>query len=149
MIKLALAALALSSAHAIAAEVIGIADGDTLTILQDGKPIRIRLANIDAPEKGQGFGERAKQSLSELCYRKDATFKVVSTDRYGRAVALVSCAGIDVNRIQVERGLAWVYTQYNQDPSLPAKQAAAAAERRGLWADPGAVPPWEFRRSRR
>lgn len=144
--KLLLIALALASAPAFAVEVIGIADGDTLTVLQDGRPARIRLANVDAPEKRQGFGERAKQSLAELCFRKDAVLKVVSTDRYGRAVALVSCAGIDVNRTQVERGLAWVYAQYNQDPGLPALQAAAAAERRGLWVDPHPVPPWEFRR---
>jgi endonuclease YncB( thermonuclease family) len=78
---------------------------DTLTVLQDGRPARIRLANVDAPEKRQGFGERAKQSFSDLCYRKDAVLKIVSTDRYGRAVALVWCAGIDVNRAQVERGL--------------------------------------------
>ncbi|PWF48577.1 thermonuclease family protein [Massilia glaciei] len=144
--KLLLIALALASAPALALDVIGIADGDTLTVLQDGRPARIRLANVDAPEKRQGFGQRAKESLSELCYRKDAVLKVVSTDRYGRAVALVSCAGIDVNRAQVERGLAWVYTKYNQDPALPALQEAAAAQRRGLWSEPNPVPPWKFRR---
>ena len=147
--KLLLIMLALASAPAFAMDVIGIADGDTLTVLQDGRPARIRLANVDAPEKRQGFGERAKQSLSDLCYRKDAVLKVVSTDRYGRAVALVSCAGVDVNRAQVERGLAWVYTKYNQDPGLPALQAAAAAQRRGLWAEPNPVPPWDFRRAGR
>lgn len=71
------------------------------------------------PEKRQGFGERAKQSLSDLCYSKDALLKVVSTDKYGRTVALVSCAGVDVNRAEVERGLAWVHTEYNKDESLP------------------------------
>lgn len=149
MMKPLLIALALASAPACALDVIGIADGDTLTVLQDGRPARIRLANVDAPEKRQGFGERSKQSLSELCYRKDAVLRVVSTDRYGRAVALVSCGGVDVNRAQVERGLAWVYTQYNQDPSLPALQAAAAAQRRGLWVDSNPVPPWDFRRTGR
>ena len=73
--------------------------------------------------------------------------KVISTDKYGRAVALVSCAGVDVNRAQVERCLAWVHTKYNQDPSLLALQAAAAAKRRGLWAESHPIPPWTFRRA--
>ena len=146
MIKWLLAGLAIGCAPALALDVIGIADGDTLTVLQDGKPARIRLANVDAPEKHQGFGEQSKKSLSDLCFRKDALITVVSTDQYGRTVAVVTCAGIDVNRAQVERGLAWVYPKYNRDPSLPALQAAAAAQRRGLWAELHPVPPWEFRR---
>lgn len=144
-----LIALSLFDTSAFALDVISIADGDTLTVLQDGRPARIRLANIDAPEKRQGFGARAKQSLSEMCYRKDAVLTVVSTDRYGRTVALVSCAGVNVNRAQVERGLAWVYKQYNKDRSLPALQEAAAAKRRGLWAESNPIPPWDFRRAGR
>ena len=135
------------SVPAFAAQVIGVADGDTLTILQDDKPLKIRLGNIDAPEKKQSFGERSKQSLSDLCYRKEATYSILNVDRYGRTVALVRCAGIDVSRAQVKRGMAWVYTQYNTDTSLPAIQAEAKAAHRGLWVDEGATPPWSFRRS--
>jgi len=133
------------SAPALAHQVIGIADGDTLTLLVDRKPVKIRLADIDAPEKKQAFGQAAKQSLSALCWGQDATYAVRNTDRYGRTVARVTCAGVDVNRAQVERGMAWVYTQYNADPSLPAVQAAAKLARRGLWANQAPVPPWEFR----
>lgn len=134
---------------AYALDVIAISDGDTLTVLRDGAPARIRLAYIDAPEKDQAYGQQSKQSLSQLCYRSDARLTVVDTDRYGRTVALVTCAGVDVNRTQVERGLAWVYPKYNSDPSLPAVQAESARQRRGLWADPNPVPPWDFRRPRR
>lgn len=137
----------MASAHAV--PVIGIQDGDTLTVLYERRPIRIRLAFVDSPEKLQSFGERAKQSLSDLCFRKDALLKVISTDKYGRAVALVSCAGVNVNRAQVERGLAWVHTKYNQDPSLLALQVMAAAKRRGLWAESHPIPPWTFRRTDR
>lgn len=137
----------MASAHAV--PVIGIQDGDTLTVLHERRPIRIRLAFVDSPEKLQSFGQQAKQSLSDLCYRKDALLKIINIDKYGRAVALVSCAGVDVNRIQVERGLAWVRTNYNQDPSLLALQAAAAAKRRGLWAESHPVPPWTFRHADR
>ena len=133
-------------AHAL--EVIGVADGDTLTVLDGGKPVKVRLANIDAPERRQPFGERAKLSLSQLCYRQDARLEVTGTDRYGRSIARVSCAGIDANRAQVERGLAWVYVKYNQDARLPALQDDARKGRRGIWSEVRPVPPWEFRKTR-
>lgn len=136
--------LLVRSAHA--EQVVAVADGDSLTVLHDGRPLKIRLANIDAPEKSQPFGQRSKQSLSDLCYRRDATYQAQTTDRYGRTVALVQCAGVDVNRAQVERGLAWVFERYNKDASLPAVQSAAMASGVGLWADANPVPPWEYRR---
>lgn len=129
-----------------AAQVIGISDGDTLTVLEGQQQMKIRLANIDAPEKAQAFGQRSKESLSDLCFGKDATYQVQDVDRYGRAVAVVTCAGVQANRAQVERGLAWVYPKYNRDESLPSLQHAAQAGRRGLFADPKPVPPWEWRR---
>lgn len=132
---------------AYGAQVIGIRDGDTLTVLQDNKPLKIRLANIDAPEKKQPFGQRSKQSLSDICYGKDAQYQAQTIDKYGRTVAVVNCDGIEANRAQVENGMAWVYTKYNKDVALPAIQEAAKADRRGLWADPEPVPPWEWRRS--
>jgi micrococcal nuclease len=107
------------------------------------------LANIDAPEKSQAFGERSKQSLSELCFGKDATYDKHDIDRYGRTVAVVICATINVNRAQVERGMAWVYPKYNKDRSLPALQDHARETHQGLWVDADPVPPWEFRRSQR
>lgn len=130
-------------------KVIGIADGDTLTILQDGKPLKIRLGNIDAPEKSQPFGQRSKQSLSDLCWKKDAQYQTQDVDRYGRTVAVVTCDGVNVNRAQVERGMAWTYTRYNKDRSLPAIQEAAKANRQGLWRDYDPVPPWEYRKAQR
>src|SRR5437867_657240 len=133
------------SPPAAAHQVIGIADGDTLTLLVDRAPLKIRLADIDAPEKKQAFGQRSKQSLSDLCWGKDATYQAQTIDKYGRTVARVTCAGVDANRAQVERGFAWVYPKYNRDASLPAVENAARAARRGLWADKEPMPPWEFR----
>ena len=120
-----LAFLFVVAVPAFADQVIGIADGDTLTVLHNRKPLKIRLANIDAPEKKQPFGERSKQSLSDICYRKNATYSIQDVDRYGRTVAVVTCDGVEANRAQVERGFAWVYTRYNKDESLPALQAEA------------------------
>jgi micrococcal nuclease len=132
--------------HSSAAPVIGISDGDTLTILESGQPVKIRLANIDAPEKAQPFGNRSKQSLSDLCFGKGAEYTPQAKDRYGRTVALVNCAGIEANKAQVERGMAWVYPKYNRDPLLPAVEESAKVGKRGLWADPQPVPPWEWRK---
>lgn len=133
---------------ALADQVISIADGDTLTVLHERQPLRIRLANVDAPEKAQAWGKRSKQSLSDICFGKDAHYKVQSIDRYGRAVAVVVCDGVQANRAQVERGLAWVYTQYNKDSSLPALEAQAKAAQRGLWSDRDPVPPWTYRHAK-
>lgn len=139
----------LSPLATAAHEVIGVADGDTLTVLRQGRPLKVRLANIDAPEKRQDFGERSKQSLSQMCYRKDASLQIQTVDRYGRAVAVVTCNRINVNRAQVRRGMAWVYPQYNKDRALPVVQKAAQNEGHGLWARQDAVPPWEFRKRAR
>ena len=145
-ITLLLALVFVAPAHAH--KVIGIADGDTLTLLVDEKPLKIRLANIDAPEKAQAFGERSKQSLFDLCFRTDATYQEQDIDRYGRTVAVVTCAGIEANRAQVKLGMAWVYAKYNKDLPLSGFEAVAKRERRGLWADTQPIPPWEFRRTK-
>ena len=147
--KMLLMFLFVVAVPAFADQVIGIADGDTLTVLRDRKPLKIRLANIDAPEKKQPFGERSKQSLSDICYRKNATYSIQDVDRYGRTVAVVTCDGVEANSAQVERGLGWVYSRYNKDPYLPKLQAAAKSARRGLWSDNNPTPPWEFRKSAR
>jgi micrococcal nuclease len=133
-----------SQAH----KVIGISDGDTMTLLVDNKPLKIRLANIDAPEKKQAYGQKSKESLSEICWETDATYQAQTVDRYGRTVAVVFCNGKEVNREQVARGFAWVYTQYNKDQSLPYLEKIAQTNKRGLWADKDAQAPWDFRKNK-
>lgn len=130
-------------------KVIGIADGDTLTVLQNRKPLKVRLANIDAPEKEQAFGTRSRQSLSDMCFGKDAELDVQTTDRYGRAVAVVHCGGVNANRTQVERGMAWVYGKYNKDPLLPVFEMQARLRKLGLWSEPDPTPPWTWRKAER
>lgn len=144
--NLYIAALFALPLFARAAPVIGIADGDTLTVLENNKPLKIRLANIDAPERKQAFGERSRQSLSELCFKKDATYEIRNIDRYGRTVAVVYCDGVEANRMQIERGMAMIDPRYNKDKTLPAVQEKAKSEKRGLWVDEAPTPPWIFRR---
>ena len=125
--------------------VIGISDGDTLTILVDREQIKVRLVEIDAPEKAQPFGNRSKQSLSDLCSDKTAKLDDKGKDRYGRTLARVYCDGIDANAEQVRRGMAWVYDRYVTDRGLYLIQEEAKAAKRGLWADTEPMPPWEWR----
>jgi len=132
------------------ARVVSIQDGDTLTILVARKQVKVRLLDIDAPEKRQAFGNRSRQSLAELCARRDATVISAGEDRYGRTLGRVICAGVDANREQVRRGLAWVFTRYApKDSPLYAVQAEAMGSRRGLWQDSMPIPPWEWRASKR
>lgn len=130
-------------------KVINIADGDTLTLLKGKEKVKVRLGGIDAPERKQAFGNRSRESLEELCAGKQASYQTQDTDRYGRVVAQVTCAGIDANRAQVERGMAWVYVKYNKDTALPVLEAQARAKRRGLWADARPVAPWNWRQENR
>ncbi|MPZ46986.1 MAG: nuclease [Betaproteobacteria bacterium] len=119
-------------------------DGDTLTVLQGRTQVRVRLADIDAPELRQDFGTRSRQSLAELCFRKEATLHERGRDRYGRVLAAVSCEGDDANAEQVRRGMSWVYVRYApKDSPLYAIEADARVQRRGMWAMPAPVPPWE------
>lgn len=131
---------------AYAHKVIGISDGDTMTLLVDNKPLKIRLANIDAPEKKQAYGQKSKESLSDICWNTDATYQAQTIDKYGRTVALVYCNGIEANAEQVKRGFAWVFIKYNKDASLPAFEQAARAAKVGLWSDVNPVEPWVFRK---
>lgn len=142
--------LAIFPSSAGADRVVSVHDGDTLTVLREQRQIRVRLIEIDAPELGQPFGARSKQSLSELCFGKTVELALRSGDRYGRTLAQVTCAGKDANAEQVRRGYAWIYARYaRSDSPLRVLQAEAQAARRGLWGDPAPVPPWDWRRNGR
>jgi endonuclease YncB( thermonuclease family) len=128
--------------------VVSVHDGDTLTVLVERQQIKVRLAEIDAPELRQPFGNRSKQSLAELCFQVTAKVEQIARDRYGRSVGKVECAGVDAGAHQVATGMAWVYDRYSK-PSSPLYrlQDGAKAARRGLWAESEPVPPWEWRRA--
>lgn len=125
-----------AQAEAFTGRVVSIADSDTLTVLTASKQQhKIRLAEIDAPEKNQSFGTKSKQSLSDLCFGKEAEVHPRAKDRYKRTVARVTCAGIDANAEQVERGMAWVYSRYAKDNDLYVLEQGARMGKRGLWED--------------
>lgn len=136
---------------AIVGKVVGVSDGDTLTVLDSGnRQYKIRLSAIDAPEKNQPFGMRSKQALSSLCFGKGARVTPLQKDRYGRTVADVDCGGRNVNEEQIRAGMAWVYRKYAKGyGDLYRLEDEARMGQRGLWVDLEPVPPWEWRKSKR
>lgn len=137
-------------AEVLIGEVVGITDGDTLTILVDREPVKVRLAEIDAPESKQPFGTRSRQSLAAICHRRSAQVIWKTRDRYKRIIGQVQCAGIDANAHQVSAGLAWVFDRYSTpDSPLYGLQDQARKAGKGLWSDTNPVPPWEWRRGRK
>lgn len=135
-----------------AGHVIRVADGDTVTILSDDRQQqRIRLAEIDTPERHQAWGGNAKRALSKLVYGKPIAVSVHDIDRYGRIVATVYVNGHDINAEMVRLGHAWVYRQYLKRPELLAIEEDARRARRGLWALPESerMPPWQWRKQQR
>lgn len=132
-------------------KVVRIADGDTITVLDQFKvQHRVRLTGIDAPERKQAFGSRSRKSLGKLVFSKTVTVKTNKRDRYGRALGKVLINGIDVNKEQIRRGMAW--HGYLRDQTAADRIAYADTERnarqeqRGLWVNPNPLSPWEWRK---
>ncbi|WP_235924901.1 thermonuclease family protein [Roseomonas harenae] len=139
-------------AEELRGRVVGITDGDTLTLLTpERQEVKIRLAEIDTPESRQPYGTRARQALSDLAFQRDVLINIIDTDRYGRRVGRIYADRVDVNAEMVRRGAAWVYRRYSRDPSLLALEEEARQARRGVWAlsESERTPPWEWRRERR
>ena len=149
-----LPAMPLAIAAELHVRVVGVNDGDTITVIDNSRnQYKVRLAGIDAPEKRQPFGDRSKQALSSLVFDRQVLIDLGKTDRYGRIVSKVVVNNIDANLEQVVSGMAWHYKKYQREQSpkdraayARAEEAARAAER-GLWQDRYAIPPWDFRKS--
>lgn len=129
--------------------VVAVLDGDTADVLVDRKPVRVRLAEIDAPEKSQAFGTRSKQALAATIFRQLVAVKTTGLDRYGRTIGTISVDGQSVNRMMVAQGMAWAYRKYLVDRSLLDVEAAARSDRVGLWVDSNPTAPWEWRKKKR
>lgn len=145
-----------SLADALYGKVVGVSDGDTITVLDAQKVThKIRLSGIDAPEKAQAFGERAKQQLSDWVFQESVRVIHDKTDRYGRIVGKVTLNGEDVNIQMIHAGLAWHYKAYeDEQPAVdrvayPLAELNARRKAIGLWGDAEPLPPWDWRRSKR
>jgi micrococcal nuclease len=133
-------------------KVVGISDGDTITILtEQHQNIKIRLAEIDAPEKKQPWGQNSKQALSDLIFSLSVTVDSVGVDRYGRTLGTVFLKKVNINKHMVEHGNAWAYEKYVHDPSYFALQKSAQTSKAGLWSlsEDQTVAPWEWRKKQK
>jgi endonuclease YncB( thermonuclease family) len=133
------------------APVISVLDGDTIEVLHNTRPERIRLNGIDCPEKGQAFGNNAKLAASALVYGKEVTLQTYSLDKYGRTIADVLLPdGTNVNHALVKDGWCWWYRKYApNDTALEGLEREAREGKKGLWFDPAPIPPWVYRKVRR
>lgn len=145
-----------ATAAEVRGRVVGVADGDTITVLVDGHDsVKVRLAGIDAPEKAQPFGKVSKKHLSDRVFGRPVTVEWTKKDKYGRVIGRVMTDGEDVCLDQVRSGLAWHYKHYANEQPAGQRTAYAAAEEQarrakaGLWIQPNPVPPWEFRHPER
>ncbi len=124
---------------------VGVADGDTISVMRDGRAVKVRLEGIDCPERGQDFSSTAKTYTSALVYGKTVEMRVTGTDKYGRVLAVVYADGTNVNLSLVQAGLAWHYKKYSSDARLAAAENAARAAEVGLWSLPTPIPPSDWR----
>lgn len=138
----------LVSAAELTGSVVSVLDGDTIEVLHNNKADRIRLSGIDCPEKGQAFGQRAKQAASELVYGKEVTLQTHGHDKYQRTLAdVILPDGTNLNQELVKQGWCWWYRKYAPGNTvLEGLEREAREARKGLWVDPQPVPPWEWRK---
>lgn len=141
------------NAATLQGKVVSVADGDTVTVLDDQKiKHKIRLQGIDAPEKTQAFGNKSKQSLEDMVHGKLVIVDYQKKDKYGRVVGKVKLESLDVCLEQVNRGMAWHYKQYSSEQSKEDQVSYSQAENKaqaqsiGLWKDKSPTPPWIFRK---
>jgi len=135
-----------AAAETVSGKVVGVSDGDSLTLLVQGnRQIKVRLDGIDAPEGGQEFSKNAKEGLSGLVFGKDVTLRVTGMDRYERTLGVVFVGGVNANLQLVQQGLAWHFKKYSDDQELAQAEVDARAARLGLWSGVDPMPPWEYR----
>lgn len=129
--------------------VVHVADGDTLSVLDRGREVRVRLWGIDAPEHGQAWSRQAREALAARSMHRDALVVEQGLDGYGRTLARVSVDGVDLAEAQLRGGFAWVYRRYTADARMIALENDARAARRGLWSRADAEAPWRWRERHR
>jgi endonuclease YncB( thermonuclease family) len=144
-----------NAVQVLEALVVGVSDGDSITVQDaDKQQHKIRLQGIDAPEKAQAYGQKSKESLSALVYKKNVQVIWAKQDRYGRTVGQVMVGGLDACLEQVKRGMAWHYKDYQGEQSSEDRvlydRAETLAREKGLgiWQDTAPIEPWAFRRQR-
>ena len=126
--------------------VVGVSDGDTISVIHEGQAVTVRLEGIDCPERGQPHWQRAKEFTRDLVFHEDVVVEIRDGDRFGRVLGRVSVDDQDVSLALVTAGLAWHYREYSRDKALASAELSARTAKQGLWREPDPTPPWDYRR---
>jgi endonuclease YncB( thermonuclease family) len=145
MTQLVLAVACLISADSITGKVVKVTDGDTITVLVEQRQVKVRLSAIDAPERKQDYSQKSTDALADLVFGKEVRIVSQGNDRYGRTIGDVFVGQMNVNEKLVEDGWAWNFFKYSQSQRLVELEREARDAKRGLWAGPSPVAPWEYR----
>lgn len=139
------------SQKTITGKTVGITDGDTVKLLtRDSTLIKVRLANIDCPERKQPFSKRAKQFTSKAIFNKNVELVYLKKDRYGRFIGhVIYDDSLNLSNELLKNGLAWHYRKYSKDTILQNLENKARKQKIGLWQDPTSIPPWEWRNKKK
>jgi micrococcal nuclease len=149
MIVLCLLSASWTFAATFSGKCVAIGDGDTISVMKDGRAVKIRIEGIDCPELGQDFGMAARRFTSTLVFGKVVSVKEYTRDQYERIVARVYIDGQDLSLEIIKAGLAWYYRFSRSDPVLSAAEKTARKQKIGLWSMPDPIPPWVYRRQKR
>ena len=134
----------------LAARVLEVYDGDTVTVIDGPRKFRVRLYGIDAPEAVQDYGIESRDLLRKLILGKTVAVAVMDVDPYGRAVARITSGATDVNAEMIREGAAWYYQHFApKETAFAEAETAARSARKGLWNAASPVPPWDFRKQSR
>ena len=140
----------LAQAQTLLCKVVNVSDGDTINCLdKDKTQHRVRLSEIDAPERKQAFGQKARNYLRDLVIHKNVQIRVDGRDRYKRVLGTVYINQRNINLEMVQSGYAWAYVRYLKDPAYTKAEAQARRHKRGIWAEGNAIYPEDFRRHNR
>jgi len=134
----------------IPGKVVAITDGDTFKLItKDSTLIKVRVANIDCPERKQPFSTKAKQFTSEAVFGKNVKLEYLKKDRYGRFICnVIYNDSLNLSHELIKQGLAWHYVKYSNDNTLQSIEDEAKRNKIGLWKDPNAIPPWKWRNNK-
>ena len=137
-------------AETITGKVISVTDGDTIKILDEkNKVYKIRLNDIDAPEKKQAFGNKSKENLSKYIAGENVRVEYYKLDRYKRILGTVYFKDKDINKQQIIDGYAWVYKKYSKNNEYINQERISKKHKRGLWKDEKPIEPWEYRKMKK
>ena len=139
-----------AAAEEFTGRVVGVTDGDTIKVLHANQSETVRLLGVDAPERHQAYGDRARRFTAELAFDRTVTVRTTGRDRNGRLLGeVVLPDGRSLSQELVRAGYAWWFRKYSNDIRLARLEEEARQDRRGLWADAAPKAPWEYRISGR